>query len=107
MLELLEKLEDHYEDGVMCDSEAQKEAIWQIREGISMAASSYGMTFKFDISLESQLFEDVILKTQEKVNHLGGRVVGHGHIADGNLHLNTVMKGFDDHDNAQKIRSAL
>jgi hypothetical protein len=25
MLELLEKLEDHYEDGVMCDSEAQKE----------------------------------------------------------------------------------
>ena len=43
MLELLEKLEDHYEDGVMCDSEAQKEAIWHIREGISMAASSYGM----------------------------------------------------------------
>lgn len=25
MLELLEKLEDHYDDGVMCDSEAQKE----------------------------------------------------------------------------------
>jgi hypothetical protein len=25
MLELLEKLEDHYEDGVMCDSESQKE----------------------------------------------------------------------------------
>lgn len=43
MLELLEKLEDHYEDGVMCDSETQKEQIWQIREGISMAASSYGM----------------------------------------------------------------
>lgn len=25
MLELLEKLEDYYEDGVMCDSETQKE----------------------------------------------------------------------------------
>ena len=25
MLELLEKLEDHYEDGVMCDSETQKD----------------------------------------------------------------------------------
>lgn len=53
MLALLERLEDHYQDGVMCDSEAQKEAIWKIREGISMAASTFGMTFKFDISLES------------------------------------------------------
>lgn len=25
MLDLLEKLEDHYEDGVMCDSETQKD----------------------------------------------------------------------------------
>lgn len=25
MLELLEKLEDHYEDGIMCDSETQKD----------------------------------------------------------------------------------
>lgn len=25
MLELLESLEDHYEDGVMCDSETQKD----------------------------------------------------------------------------------
>jgi len=47
MLELLEKLEDYYEDGVMCDSETQKEQIWQIREGISMAASGYGLVSKF------------------------------------------------------------
>lgn len=49
MLELLEKLEEHYEDGVMCDSETQKDAIWHIREGISMAASGYGL-----VSLLSQ-----------------------------------------------------
>lgn len=60
MLELLEELEDNYEDGVMCDSEGQKEAIWAIREGISMAASSYGLTFKFDISLDSKDFHDII-----------------------------------------------
>ena len=60
MLELLERLEDHYEDGVMCDSESQKHAIWQIREGISMAASSFGLTFKFDISLPSEDFEEII-----------------------------------------------
>ena len=57
-----------------------------------MAASSYGLTFKFDISLDSKYFEEIILETQDRVAHLGGRVVGHGHIGDGNLHLNTVMK---------------
>uniref|UniRef100_A0A7S3CK84 FAD-binding PCMH-type domain-containing protein n=1 Tax=Strombidium rassoulzadegani TaxID=1082188 RepID=A0A7S3CK84_9SPIT len=107
MLELLEKLEDHYEDGLMCESETQKDQIWHIREGISMAASGYGLAFKFDISLESKDFEDIILKTQERVNHLGGRVLGHGHIGDGNLHLNTVMKGFKDMDTAKQIKEAL
>lgn len=101
MLDLLEKLEEHYEDGVMCDSETQKEQIWQIREGISMAASGYGLAFKFDISLQSADFNEIIEATVARVGSLGGRVLGHGHIADGNLHLNTVMKGFDDLDTAK------
>jgi FAD/FMN-containing dehydrogenase len=65
-----------------------------------MAASNYGLAFKFDISLDSADFEDIIIKTQNKVRELGGRVLGHGHIGDGNLHLNTVMKGFEDMDRA-------
>lgn len=107
MLELLEKLEDHYEDGVMCDSETQKDQIWHIREGISMAASGYGLAFKFDISLESKDFDQIIEMTQDRVGQFGGRVLGHGHIGDGNLHLNTVMKGFDDMESAKKIKDAL
>jgi FAD/FMN-containing dehydrogenase len=50
MLELLEKLEDYYEDGVMCDSETQKDQIWHIREGISMAASNYGLVSPLPLS---------------------------------------------------------
>lgn len=72
-----------------------------------MAASSYGLTFKFDISLESKDFEEIIELTNERVGKYGGRVLGHGHIGDGNLHLNTVMKGFDDLDTAKKIRETL
>lgn len=34
-------------------------------------------------------------------------MLGHGHIADGNLHLNTVMQGFDDLETAKKIRATL
>jgi FAD/FMN-containing dehydrogenase len=45
--------------------------------------------------------------TQKRVGQFGGRVLGHGHIGDGNLHLNTVMKGFDDMDSAKKIKEAL
>ena len=107
MLELLESLEDHYDDGVMCDSETQKDQIWHIREGISMAASNYGLAFKFDISLESKDFNEIIELTTERVGQYGGRVLGHGHIGDGNLHLNTVMKGFDDMESAKKIKAAL
>ena len=55
MLELLEKLEDYYEDGVMCDSETQKEQIWQIREGISMAASGYGLVSIFLVNNQANL----------------------------------------------------
>ena len=107
MLDLLEQLEDHYEDGVMCDSESQKDQIWHIREGISSAASSYGLAFKFDISLESKDFNEIIEITAERVGKFGGRVLGHGHIGDGNLHLNTVMKGYNDLENAKAIRGVL
>ena len=55
MLELLEKLEEHYEDGVMCDSETQKDAIWHIREGISMAASGYGLVSCFTTDIFRRL----------------------------------------------------
>ena len=72
-----------------------------------MAASSYGLTFKFDISLDSKDFHEVIQLTNDRVSQYGGIVLGHGHIGDGNLHLNTVMKGFDDLETAKKIKATL
>jgi FAD/FMN-containing dehydrogenase len=44
--------------------------------------------------------------TQERVGH-DGLVIGHGHIGDGNLHLNCCMKGFDNMDLAKKVQSRL
>lgn len=57
--------------------------------------------------MESKDFNDIIEKTNARVSQYGGRVLGHGHIGDGNLHLNTVMKGFDDLETAKKIKAAL
>jgi hypothetical protein len=54
--------------------------------------------------LESKDFNEIIEKTTERVSEYGGIVLGHGHIGDGNLHLNTVMNGFKNLENAKKIK---
>jgi FAD/FMN-containing dehydrogenase len=94
MIELFEKLEGHYEEGIICDNETQIEKMWRIRESISLATAQYGLALKFDVSLGSQDFNDLVEKTQEHVGH-DGIVIGHGHIGDGNLHLNCCIKGHD------------
>ena len=75
MLELLERPRHRHEDGVMCDSESQKHASWQIREGIIMAASSFGTTFKHDISLATKDFEEITnLAAVDECPKYGGTV---------------------------------
>lgn len=46
-------------------------------------------------------------KTKERVDHLGGRILGHGHIGDGNLHLNIAIDSFDDLERAKKVKAQL
>lgn len=43
MLSLLENLEGHYLDGLVCESEGQMDKIWKIREAISLATAHYGL----------------------------------------------------------------
>eukprot|EP00347_Sterkiella_histriomuscorum_P002176 403369172 len=95
VLEMLEHMQEEYEDAIVCDSELQKDTIWKIREGISMATAHNGFTIKFDVSVQSKDFADLIDQTQDIC---GDRaiMIGHGHIGDGNLHLNCTIKGFDD-----------
>ena len=60
MLEMLESISESYEDAILCDNETQVEKIWKIREGISMATAASGMTIKFDVSVQSQNFAELI-----------------------------------------------
>jgi FAD/FMN-containing dehydrogenase len=34
-------------------------------------------------------------------------MIGHGHIGDGNLHLNCTIKGFDDKDLLKRLQDKL
>jgi hypothetical protein len=43
MIELFEKLEGNYDEGIICDNETQIEKMWKIRESISLATAHYGL----------------------------------------------------------------
>ena len=106
MLNYFESLEDNFEDGIIAQDETQIDTVWKIREGISLATASHGLTFKYDVSLPSEKFWELCAKAQEKVGE-NGIVLGHGHIGDGNLHLNCTMPGWQDYDRAKEIHEQL
>lgn len=95
MIDMLENTQENYQDAVLCESETQKETVWKIREGISMATAANGLTIKFDVSVDSTQFVDIIDQTQDLVGDKAV-MIGHGHIGDGNLHLNCTIKGFEN-----------
>ena len=45
---------DHYEDGILCESEEKTEKIWKIREGISMATAHNGFVSLIKLNLYRQ-----------------------------------------------------
>jgi len=102
MIDLFEKLDGKFEDGVLAQDETQLEKLWKIREGISLGTAHHGLTFKYDVSLSSDHFYDLVSQVQERVGS-DGIVLGHGHIGDGNLHLNCCLKGFDNYDLAREV----
>jgi len=55
MMEYIEKMSEHYEDGILCDNESQIEKIWKIREGISMATAHNGFVRFLELNLFRQL----------------------------------------------------
>lgn len=72
--------------------------LWKIRESMApvVLRASKGGSFKYDISLPIDVFEQCILETREKVPE--GEVCGWGHIGDGNLHLNIALSDRSDYE---------
>ncbi|MEE4295926.1 MAG: FAD-binding oxidoreductase [Wenzhouxiangella sp.] len=77
-------------DGVVAESGAQRELFWEIRESISDAQKTGGVSLKHDISLP---IDQIPAFIDHCLNALGQRVPGirpcvFGHLGDGNLHFN-------------------
>ena len=104
---MLEDTEEYMVDGVIAQDQRQYEDIWLLRESISESYINYGYTFKYDVSLPTNHFYELVEETRRQIkrastlNEIEKKEIitnGHGHIGDGNLHLNVAMHGYDDMD---------
>ena len=76
-------------DGVIAASEAQRTALWRIRETIPEANRRIGAVSSHDISLPLSAVPEFIPQADAALARLGDfRINCFGHLGDGNLHYN-------------------
>ncbi len=77
------------QDGVIAVSEAQRSALWRIRESIPEANRRIGAVSSHDISVPLGAMPDFITRADAALARLGEwRINCFGHMGDGNLHYN-------------------
>ncbi len=77
-------------DGVVAESLAQAQALWQIRENLPIAQAMEGLNIKHDISIPISRIPEFVHSTDALLAQAlpGIRMVDFGHLGDGNLHYN-------------------
>ncbi len=72
-------------DAVLPKSEAERDALWRIREDFDAALPAY----MYDVSLPIRAMDDYVTRLDEALGHWRSDADGlvFGHIADGNLHI--------------------
>lgn len=77
------------DDGVIAQSEGQRQALWSLREHIPEANKMIGSVSSHDISVPISQIPAFIEEGQQVVSALGPfRINCFGHLGDGNLHYN-------------------
>jgi FAD/FMN-containing dehydrogenase len=85
-------------DAVIAAGDAQRDALWALRENISEAQKREGASIKHDVSVPVGAIPAFLDKATAAVLDIlpGARPVSFGHIGDGNIHFNfSVPKGGD------------
>jgi FAD/FMN-containing dehydrogenase len=77
-------------DAVVARSGAQRDALWHLREHVPEAQTREGASIKHDVSLPVAALPAFVEAAERRLAELapGARVVGYGHVGDGNLHFN-------------------
>ncbi|XP_010932808.1 probable D-2-hydroxyglutarate dehydrogenase, mitochondrial isoform X2 [Elaeis guineensis] len=87
-------------DGAIAQDINQASSFWQIREGMSEATVKAGAVYKYDLSLPVEKLYDIVEEMRPRLGEKA-KVVGYGHLGDGNLHLNIITKQYDNNILAQ------
>jgi FAD/FMN-containing dehydrogenase len=85
-----EALSNAVSDAVIASNEAQRAALWKLRESMSEAQKKEGPSLKHDIAVPVAAIPDFIAKATAAVLKVlpDARPVTFGHLGDGNLHFN-------------------
>jgi FAD/FMN-containing dehydrogenase len=77
-------------DAVLAASEAQRAALWRLRESISEAQALEGASVKHDVAVPVSAIPAFVAEGAAAVARLapGARLCAFGHLGDGNLHFN-------------------
>ncbi len=80
-------------DAVIAGSEAQRRALWALREDLNAAQKPAGASIKHDVSLPLGRIPDFIVRAQAATAKAvpGSRVLAFGHLGDGNVHFNVLQ----------------
>jgi FAD/FMN-containing dehydrogenase len=81
------------QDAAIAESEAQRQAIWRLREEHSEAQKREGASVKNDVSVPVSQTPALIRRAGAACEALipGCRMVPFGHLGDGNIHVNVVQ----------------
>ena len=88
------------DDGVIAQSDAQRNALWHIRESIPEANRRIGSISSHDISVPLSLIPEFIRRGRAGLADIGDfRINCFGHMGDGNLHYNVFPQKGLSRDN--------
>ncbi|KAK7832015.1 d-2-hydroxyglutarate dehydrogenase [Quercus suber] len=82
-------------DGVIAQDINQASSFWRIREGVPEALMKAGAVYKYDLSLPVETMYNLVEEMRTKLGN-SAKVIGYGHLGDGNLHLNISTPQYDD-----------
>ncbi|XP_058184157.1 D-2-hydroxyglutarate dehydrogenase, mitochondrial-like [Rhododendron vialii] len=80
-------------DGVLAQDINQAFSFWSIHEGIPEALMKAWAVYKYDLSLPIEKMYDLVEEMRMRLGP-AAKVIGYGHLGDGNLHLNISLPEF-------------
>ncbi|KMZ56743.1 UDP-N-acetylmuramate dehydrogenase, partial [Zostera marina] len=89
-------------DGVVAQDINQASSFWRIREGIAEASMKAGAVYKYDLSFPVKMLYKIVEEIRQRLGN-SAKVIGYGHLGDGNLHLNILTDSYDNNDILSKI----